>query len=89
MIELFFTSMVVACVTAFVVTLLHKWGIVEYMQIHADEYPELVNKLFACDFCLSWWVSVFFCLIIFVPLSNLLVLLCPFIATPVAKSLLR
>lgn len=89
MIELFFIAMIIACIAAFVVTLLHKWGAVEYMQIHAYNFPEVVNKLFSCDFCLSWWVSVIISIVFAISMSYLLVLLCPFIATPVAKFILR
>ena len=89
MIELFFIAMIIACIAAFVVTLLHKWGVVEYMQVHAGDFPEVVNKLFSCDFCLSWWVSVIISIFFAISMSYLLVLLCPFIATPVAKFILR
>lgn len=89
MIELFFIAMIIACIAAFVVTLMHKWGFVEYMQVNADNFPEVVNKLFSCDFCLSWWVSVVISIVFAISMSYLIVLLCPFIATPVSKFILR
>lgn len=48
-------TFVVATMSAFIVTLLHKWGAVEYMQVHA---PRLLSELAKCNFCMSWWVSV-------------------------------
>lgn len=89
MIELFFIAMIIACVTTFVVTLMHKWGFIEYMQVNADNFPEVVNKLFSCDFCLSWWSSVIICISVAIVTFNLYILLCPFVATPIAKFLLR
>ena len=68
-IELFFIAMIIACIAAFIVTLLHKWGAVEYMQVHADDFPEVVNKLFECDFCLSWWVSVIISIVFAITMS--------------------
>lgn len=87
--EILIVSVLIACIAAFIVTLMHKWGAVEYMQVHADDFPEVVNKLFSCDFCLSWWVSVIISIVLAITMSYLLVLLCPFVATPVAKFILR
>lgn len=89
MIEIFFTSMVIACLSAFAVTLMHKWGFIEHMQINADRFPEFVNQLFNCYFCLSWWVCVFISVLLFIFIGDFYVAVCPFVATPVAKFLLK
>ena len=88
-IELFFIAMIIACIAAFIVTLLHKWGAVEYMQVHADDFPEVVNKLFSCDFCICWWCCVLVSFVALFITFNFSVLLCPVFATPIAKFLLR
>lgn len=78
-------SIVVALVAAFVVVLLKKWGVAEYMQVHGDRFT---SQLFSCDFCMSWWTSVFVMLlsVSFVG-DNAVYLLAPVLATPIARYL--
>lgn len=78
-------SIVVALVAAFVVVLLKKWGVAEYMQVHGDRF---ISQLFSCDFCMSWWASVFVMLlsVSFVG-DNAVYLLAPVLATPIARYL--
>ena len=78
-------SMIVALVAAFVVVLLKKWGVAEYMQVHGDRFT---SQLFSCDFCMSWWVSVLVMLlsVSFVG-NNAVYLLAPVLATPIARYL--
>ena len=45
----------VALLAAFLLMLAHKWGFVEYVQVHGNEF---FAKMFSCDFCLSWWFCV-------------------------------
>ena len=56
------TVVLVALAAAFVIGLLTKWGVVEWMQVHGDK---VLSKLFSCDFCLSFWtctlLTVFVC----------------------------
>ena len=89
MIELFFYSAIIACLSAFAVTLMHKWGFVEHMQVNADAFPEIINKLFNCNFCLSWWSSVIICIFFIMFTCDYQLAICPFVATPVAKFLLQ
>lgn len=53
----------VALAAAFVLSLLAKWKIIEWMQIHAPN--DFIHKLLMCKFCCSWWISV----LISVPLA--------------------
>lgn len=46
---------VVALVAAFILTLLYKWEIVEYIQVRGGR---LLSEMAKCDFCLSWWTCV-------------------------------
>ena len=46
----------VACVgaaAAFLLSLLAKWGWLEWMQVHAP--CEMLSRLLGCKFCLSFW----------------------------------
>ena len=78
-------SVFVALVAAFVVALLKKWGVAEYMQVHGDRFT---SQLFSCDFCMSWWASV---LVMLLSISfvgdNAVYMLAPVLATPIARYL--
>jgi hypothetical protein len=50
-------------ITAFVLTLMHKWGLVDTITTHTTN--DFVYRLFKCDFCLSFWVSMLVCVILF------------------------
>lgn len=41
--------------SAFIVILMHKWGLVELMQTRG---PRLLSEMARCDFCLSFWTSL-------------------------------
>ena len=45
----------VALMASWVVSLMAKWGIVEYLQVHGND---LISRMASCDFCLSWWACV-------------------------------
>lgn len=45
----------VALAAAFVVLLVKKWGIAEYMQVHGNGFT---SRLFSCDLCMSFWASL-------------------------------
>ena len=47
--------LVVATVAAFLLTLLKKWGVIEYVQVYGNDF---FFKMFNCGFCLSWWAGV-------------------------------
>ena len=84
--EILIVSVLIACAVAFIVTLMHKWGFVEYMQTHGDDFT---YKLFSCDFCICWWCCVLVSFVALFITFNFSVLLCPIFATPIAKFLLR
>ena len=49
------TVVVVALAAAWLLLLLSKWGVIEWLQIHGSNF---VHKLASCYFCLSWWCCV-------------------------------
>ena len=78
-------SVVVASVEAFIILLAYKWGIVEYLQTHGNEF---VSKMAQCNFCMAWWVSLFLSLFLLGLTCDVFMLLVPFIATPLARRLI-
>lgn len=78
-------AVVVAALSAFIILLSYKWGVVEYLQTHGDEF---VSKMAQCNFCMAWWVSLFLSLFLLGLTCDVFMLLVPFIATPVARRLI-
>ena len=77
-------SVEVALMAAFVVVLLKKWGIAEWMQVHGNGF---VSQLFSCDFCMSWWASVIIATAGLLLFNDAAFLLAPGLATPIARYL--
>nr|UVX39899.1 MAG: protein of unknown function (DUF1360) [Bacteriophage sp.]DAD82430.1 MAG TPA: Protein of unknown function (DUF1360) [Siphoviridae sp. ctHMI2] len=75
----------VALMAAFVLTLLRKWGVIEWVQVHGNEF---FAKMFNCDFCLSWWACVLICFFAFVLTGNPAYLGVPFCSTMITRILL-
>ena len=82
MFRLLIFSVEVALMAAFVVVLLKKWGIAEWMQVHGNGF---VSQLFSCDFCMSWWASVIIAIAGVLLLNDAAFLLAPVLATPIAR----
>lgn len=81
---LFFT-VVVALVAAFGLTLLRKWGVVEWVQVHGNDF---FNKMFRCDFCLSWWAGVVLSVFFAICSGDAWLLFVPFCSTMITRKLL-
>lgn len=77
-------SVEVALIAAFVVVLLKKCGIAEWMQVHGNGF---VSQLFSCDFCMSWWASVIIATAGLLLFNDAAFLLAPVLATPIARYL--
>lgn len=76
---------VVSLISAFAITLLRKWGFVEWGQVHGNDF---FAKMFSCDFCLSWWVGVIVSLFAFILTADALCIVVPFCSTPLTRKLL-
>ena len=72
----------VACAAAFVVLLVKKWGIAEWMQVHGDK---ISSQLFSCDLCMSFWASVMISFALLCMTEDLTVLLVPIFTTPITR----
>lgn len=79
------TILIVALIAAFIILLLKKLGVVEYMQVNGNK---IVSELFSCDFCMSFWGSVIICFFITCTTNDLRTMLLPFVTTPITRFLL-
>jgi len=95
-IEFLAVVIIVATLVAFFYILLSKWGVWEYLQVHADGWVskifpryngEILNQLFSCSFCTTWWVTFIPCLILALILKDASVLLIPLCSTPISRFL--
>lgn len=87
------TVLIVALAVSFIWTVLYKWGVWEYLQVHADAWFEdftqtesdLFNRMFSCTFCTCWWLSVLICIPSAVIAGDWHILLVPFCSVPLSK----
>ena len=75
----------VTLLAAFVLSLLNKWRILEWLQIHSPN--EFLHKLFMCKFCCSWWVGVLVSAIWAVASGQYELFAIPFFSTVITKEL--
>lgn len=78
-------AVVVALVAAFWLTLLRKWQVIEWVQVHGNEF---FAKMFNCDFCLSFWAGVALAIPLAFITGNPALLLIPFCSTMITRFLL-
>ena len=78
-------TIIVALLSAFLLLLAYKWGIVEYLQVHGND---IISKMANCQFCLSWWLCVFVSVALLHYTMDCRVLIVPFLATPLCRRLL-
>lgn len=78
-------TFIVATLAAFGITLLRKWGIIEYVQVHGNNF---FSEMFRCDFCLSWWAGVLLSILIFFVTWDVVILFIPFCSTMITRKLL-
>ena len=83
--EFTFYVILVAMFAAFVLTLLRKWGVIEWVQVHGNDF---FAKMFSCDFCLSWWAGVLICFFALIFTGNPAFLGVPFCSTMITRVLL-
>ena len=76
---------IIALCAAFVLSLAKKWGILEWLQVHAPN--DFLNKLFSCKFCCSFWVSLAISLTLSVVTGNWLLMAAPVCTTIVTREL--
>ena len=75
----------ISSLSAFLLNLLNKWGFIEWMQVHGNDF---FAKMFSCWFCLSWWANVLVCILIAIIMRDWRFLFLPLITTILTKKLL-
>lgn len=85
MAEFLYYTVMVALVAAFGLTLLSKWGVVEWVQVHGNDF---FAKMFNCRFCLSFWAGVALAILLVFITGDPALLLIPFYSTMITRFLL-
>lgn len=75
----------VTMAASFLLSLAIKWGILEWLQVHAPN--DFLYNLTMCKFCCSWWMSVALSLSLLLVTGEWLFLAVPFCSTVIAKYL--
>lgn len=78
-------TLLVAFAAAFVLLLLQKWGVIEYVQVHGNDS---FSEMFRCNFCLSWWTGCFFAVLFAIMLGDGYFLLIPVFSTALTRKML-
>lgn len=63
----------------FVITVLDKWGILEWMQSRSNEF---FHKLLTCSFCRSFWTAAILCIVAFIISGYWPILIVPIFVAP-------
>lgn len=83
--EFIFYTVIVALIASFIVLLLSKVGVLEWMQINGSE---IISKLASCHFCLSFWIGLIVAVIFAVITANPILVLVPICSSPISRMLL-
>lgn len=82
--ELFLATVLTGCFTSWVVLLLKKWGIRNWVMTHGNDF---FYKLADCDYCLNWWLSWAVTVPVVLESCHWWLLLVPFCSTTVGRKL--
>lgn len=77
-------SLVTALAAAFILLLLGKWRVIEWLQVHGNRF---LSAMAGCTFCLSWWCGVAVAVSIAAFTGDLRALCAPFLSTPLTRML--
>lgn len=75
----------VALVAAFIITLARKRGMIEYMQVHGNDF---LSEMAGCDFCLSWWAGVCLSAVTVLYTGDAIYMSVPFFSTMITKKII-
>ena len=78
-------TVTVALLAAFILSLLIKWEVVEWLQVHGSD---LISKMANCDFCLSFWICVAVSAVMMLLTGAWWLVAVPVMATPITRRLL-
>lgn len=83
--EFIYMILLVALMAAFVLILMRKWRIIEWVQVHGNTF---FSKMFNCNFCLSWWAAVVLSGLVAIYTGDVKYMMIPFFSTPITRILL-
>lgn len=83
--EFIFFTIIVALIAAFSILLIAKWGLRERLQVHGGKF---ISGMAGCDFCISFWVGLFFSVLFAILLRDWSFLFIPICSTPLTRSLI-
>ena len=84
LIYLFCAAVLTGCLTSWVVILLKKWGVIEWVQVHGNAF---FVKLASCDFCLNFHCAWMLMLVVAVLTGEWILLAVPFLSTTIGRFL--
>lgn len=76
---------VISLAAAFSILYIDKVGIRDQIILKA---PSLISKLFSCDFCLSFWVSLAFAILLAILFNEIIIIFVSVLATPITRILI-
>ena len=75
----------VALAAAFAIMLMRKWGVVEWVIVHGNDF---FSQMFSCDFCLSFWTCSVLMTVCACWYGEPLLVLCGLFSCPLTRRLL-
>ena len=75
-------ALLTGCFTSWVVILLKKWGVIEWVQVHGNAF---FGKLVSCDFCLNFHCAWMLMLVVSVLTGEWILMLVPFFSTTIGR----
>ena len=78
-------TVIVALIASFIVLLLNKVGVLEWMQINGNEF---ISKMANCHFCLSFWAGLILSIALAIYFQDPILVLVPFCSTSITRILL-
>lgn len=85
MVNFIFVTACIALIAAFIILLIGKIGLREYVILVA---PRLISKLFSCDFCLSFWLAFVLAILAALICGSLIFVVIPLFSTPITRILI-
>lgn len=76
-------AIVVGLIGAWLLTLADKWGIREWLQVHAPN--DFLYELFSCNFCCAMWIGVLISLTLSATNGRWEMLFVPLISTMITR----
>ena len=92
-VDFFIWILLIALTAAFIILLLTKVGIIEWLQVNGlkaknDRLNDIVSKLANCHFCLSFWTGFILSVIVALLVSDCTLLCAPIFAAPITRFIL-